>query len=562
MKKNLEIAYILAYILFSKHNAQIVDIVERDDYFFVDFLSGKKISKLDFIVIEKEISSFCNEKNKWQIEKMEQKHFETNNFVKDELAKRPCDLMLQYDNFFFPFFQQNNKKLDFSSSFFFTLDNVSGVYWKGDAKNIQLQEITGFAFSTQQELIKFTTELHEKKETDHRKIGQELELFTFNDLVGKGLPIWLPNGTIIKTQIENRVHEILEKNDYQFVQTPVLGSDNLYKTSGHWQHYRENMFPPISIDDEKFVLRPMTCPHHMVIYLSKNHSYRDLPFRIAEHAILHRYEPTGSLIGLERVRSMQLVDTHVIISLEQITSEIKHCYKTIKECLDCFHIDFYSIDLSLHDPRNKQKFFDNEEMWNIAETTLEKCCQQLEFNFVKKIGEAAFYGPKIDFQIKTVLGHIVTISTIQLDFLLPKKFNLLYKDKSGNFSCPILIHGGIIGTFERFLSILLEQTKGVLPLWLVPQQVVIIPINDVHLEYCKKIFNILKEQKIRAFVDCSNERIAKKIRNANIKKIPYQIVIGDQEIKNGLISYRCYAKNTVNQCKISNLMELIENSCK
>lgn len=562
MKTNLEIAYILAYVLFSKHDAQIVSVAEKNDYFFVDFLSVKKISKLDFVEIEKEMLSFCKEKNKLQIKKIENNYFKTNNFIKEELIKNPCDLMVHYDNFSFPFFQQNLKKLNFSNSFFFELNNVSGVYWKGDAKNIQLQEITGFAFSTKKELVEFKNKLSERKEIDHRKIGQELELFTFNDLIGKGLPIWLPNGTIIKTQIENRVHEILQKNDYQFVQTPILGSDTLYKLSGHWQHYRENMFPPIGVEEEKFVLRPMTCPHHMIIYLSKNRSYRDLPFRIAEHAILHRYEPAGSLIGLERVRSMQLVDTHVIISPDLIASEIKHCYETIKECLDCFHINFYSIDLSLHDPKNKHKFFDNEKMWNLAEKTLEKCCHQLNFNFVKKIGEAAFYGPKIDFQIKTVLGHIVTISTIQLDFLLPKKFNLLYKDKSGDFFCPILIHGGIIGTFERFLSILLEQTKGILPLWLTPQQVVIIPINDNHLEYCYKLSNKLKEEKIRVFVDCSNERIAKKIRNANIKKIPYQIVIGDQEINGDLISYRCYGEIAVKQCKISTFIDLIKNCCK
>lgn len=562
MKTNLEIAYILAYILFSKHGAKIANIEEKGDYFFVSFLSEKKISKLDFPLIENEILSFYKNKNELQIKKLEEKYFEKNNFVKEKLINNSCDLMVNYNDFFFPFWQQNQKKLDFSLPFFFALDNISGVYWKGDAKNIQLQEIVGFSFSTQKELDDFKKELVEKKENDHRKIGQELELFTFNDLIGKGLPIWLPNGTIIKTQIENRVHEILQKNDYQFVQTPVLGSDNLYKISGHWQHYRENMFPPITIDEEKFILRPMTCPHHMVVYLSKNRSYRDLPFRIAEHAILHRYEPTGSLIGLERVRSMQLVDTHVIASLEQIVEEIKHCYETIKECLACFHIDFYSVDLSLHDPKNKHKFFDDDEMWNITEKTLEKCCQQLNFNFVKKIGEAAFYGPKIDFQIKTVLGHIITISTIQLDFLLPKRFNLLYKDKNGGFSCPILIHGGIIGTFERFLSILLEQTKGVLPLWLAPQQVVIIPINDEHLEYCYKILNTLKKQKIRAFVDCSDERIAKKIRNANIKKIPYQIVIGDQEIKNNLVSYRCYGKIEVSQCEINRLIKLIKDHCQ
>ena len=286
----------------------------------------------------------------------------------------------------------------------------------------------------------------------------------------------------------------------------------------------------------------------MLIYKSKPRTYHDLPFRLAEHAILHRYEASGALLGLERVRGMQLVDTHVIITNDQILNEVLHCFNTISICLKTFGIKIHSIDLSLHDPKDKEKFFDNEKLWKAAESELEKCCKKLNFKYRKMVGEAAFYGPKIDFQIKTALGHIITISTIQLDFLLPARFELVYRDANNKVKTPILIHGGIIGTFERFMSILLEQTKGVLPLWLAPIQVILIPVDEKkHLKHCKKIANDLKKQWIRVKIDDSDERLGKKIRNAQIKKIPYQIVVGDAEIKSNSISYREYGKQVVNK---------------
>lgn len=389
---------------------------------------------------------------------------------------------------------------------------------------------------------------------DHRKLGQQLELFTFNNLAGQGLPIWLPNGVVIKSQIENYVHSVLESQNYNFVQTPVLGSVDLYKISGHWSHYKENMFSPIKVDEEEFVLRPMTCPHHMLIYLAKPHSYKELPFRLAEHAILHRYEASGALIGLERVRAMQLVDTHVVIRPDQIVSEVSHCYETIKKCTIGLGIKFCSIDLSLHDPKNKTKFFNNDKMWIKAEKELEVCCQKLGLKYQKKVGEAAFYGPKIDFQFKTSLNHIITISTIQLDFLLPNQFKLTYKDKDQKLVQPILIHGGIIGTFERFLAILLEQTKGILPLWLAPKQVVIIPIANCHMDFCQNLSNKLKQNNIRVFVDDSDQHLTKKIRNAQMMKIPFQIVIGNNELNSSIISYRQYGKNEIIKCDFSDFV--------
>ena len=342
-----------------------------------------------------------------------------------------------------------------------------------------------------------------------------------------------------------------------FVSTPILGSVNLYKTSGHWFHYRENMYNPLKIDNDQMVLRPMTCPHHMLVYKSKPRSYRDLPFPLAEKAILHRYEASGSLIGLERVRCMQLIDTHNIVRPDQIVSEIRHLYNIIMEVLHIFKIKIHRIDLSLHDPKNKQKYFDNPNLWKKAEKELERCMSNMHMKYVKKIGEAAFYGPKIDLQMQTALGHIITMSTIQLDFLLPERFNLEFIDHNGKKQRPILIHGGIIGTLERFMSILLESTKGVFPLWLAPIQVEIIPISNNHLTYCQRIKQQMLDAKIRAHIDNSDERLAKKIRNAQIKKIPYQIIIGDDEVKSNILSYRQYGKKEVNKININAFINLI-----
>ena len=430
-----------------------------------------------------------------------------------------------------------------SSIKFIELSNVSGCHFKGENSNEQLIAIDGFAFDNAKDLETFKAELQDRAERDHRKIGANLELFCFSDKIGQGLPIWLDNGTNIKFEIENYCKELMQKNEYHFVQTPVLGTTELYKISGHWDHYRENMFTPFKVENEEFVLKPMNCPHHIIVYKQKPHSYQELPYRIAEFGIQHRYESSGSLTGLERVRQMQLVDTHTVLMHEQIKDEIKKVYSMILEAHKTLGTSIYSLELSLHDPKDKAKFFDNDKMWANAEKQLREALKSLKVPFKEVIGEAAFYGPKIDMQMKTALGHIVTISTIQLDFLLPERFNLEYIDSEGKKARPVFIHAGIIGTFERYLAILLEQTKGILPFWLSPNQVIFLPVlPEKHGKFAKKLQLKLLNMGIRARIDNSNERLSKKISEAQIKKIPYQVIIGDEEMNSKNISYREYGK--------------------
>jgi len=450
----------------------------------------------------------------------------------------------------------------FPSIDFIELVNISGQYFDNNSKNEQLIAIEGWARKNKKEFDEYKEYLHEKNERDHRKIGANLELFCFDERVGQGLPIWLENGTNIKFQIEDYCRKLLQRNEYKFVQTPILGTTQLYKISGHWDHYRENMFTELKVDNEEFVLKPMNCPHHIVTYQQKPHSYRELPFRIAEFGIQHRYEASGALTGLERVRQMQLVDTHTILMSSQINQEIKKIYSIINEAHKTLGTSIYSVELSLRDPKNKEKFFDDDKMWNSAENQLRNALKTLKVPFKEVIGEAAFYGPKIDMQIKTILGHIITISTIQLDFLLPNRFKLEYIDQNGKKAIPVFIHAGIIGTFERYLSILLEQTKGVLPLWLSPIQVMLIPVNDSYNDATHKIKLQLLKEDIRVKIDDTDERLSKKIREAQIKKIPYQVVIGEKEIKSKSVTYRQYGKSNETSVSLNDFIKLLKNQIK
>lgn len=446
----------------------------------------------------------------------------------------------------------------FPKSEFIELINVSGQYFNNDSNSEQLTAIEGWARYSKKDYDEYKAFLAEKNERDHRKIGANLELFCFDERIGQGLPIWLENGTNIKFQIEDYCRKLLQRNEYKFVQTPVLGTTELYKISGHWDHYRENMFTELKIDNEEYVLKPMNCPHHIVTYQQKPHSYRELPFRIAEFGIQHRYEASGALTGLERVRQMQLVDTHTILMSSQINEEIKKIYNIINEAHKTLGTSIYSVELSLRDPKNKEKFFDDDKMWNSAEDQLRKALKTLKVPYKEVIGEAAFYGPKIDMQIKTVLGHVITVSTIQLDFLLPNRFKLEYIDKNGKKATPVFIHAGIIGTFERYLSILLEQTKGVLPLWLSPIQVMLIPVNEKYEDITHDMQLTLLNNDIRAKIDYSNERLSKKIREAQIRKIPYQVVIGEKEAKNNSVTYRQYGKTNEVNISLKKFIELLK----
>ena len=446
----------------------------------------------------------------------------------------------------------------------FKLLKVSGAYWKGDANNKMLQRIYGVAFYDEESLNAHIKELEEAKERDHRKIGKDLDIFMNHDLVGKGMPLWLPNGAIVRKQLENYIYKKEQELGYLHVYTPCVGTVDLYKTSGHWDHYKENMFPSMKVDDEEFVLRPMNCPHHMLIYGNEIHSYRDLPIRIGEFATDFRYEASGAVKGLERVRCMCQNDAHLFVTPEQIKDEFKKVVSLILDVYKDFNIKNYTFRLSLRDKEDKEKYFDDDDMWNMAESKLREVLNELGVVYHEAIGEAAFYGPKLDVEVKPAVGPEVTLSTCQLDFLLPRRFNLSYIDSKGEKQVPVVLHRAIFGTFDRFTAFILEETKGALPLWLAPVQVNIIPVNnEFHLEYATLIKDMLLSHGIRVNLDSRNEKLSYKMRESQTKKIPLTLVIGDKERDNKEISYRKFGSQettTVSDLEFVKLVdECIEN---
>jgi len=424
---------------------------------------------------------------------------------------------------------------------YFKLLKVSGAYWKGDSKNKMLQRIYGICFDNQEDLDAYLKMLEEAKERDHRKIGKDLDIFMSDDLVGRGLPMFLPNGYIIWQELENYIKEKERKLGYLHVLTPCVGTVNLYKTSGHWDHYKENMFPAMEVDGESFVLRPMNCPHHMMIYANKLHSYKDLPIRIGEIAHDFRYEASGAVKGIERGRHFCQNDAHLFVTPEQIKSEFKNVVDLIFDVYKDFNITNYRCVLSLRDPEDKEKYHQDDEMWNKAENELREVLNELGIEYTEEIGEAAFYGPKLDVNVKPAIGNEITLSTCQLDFCLPAKFDLKYVDKDGVKKTPVVLHRAILGSLDRFMAYILEETKGALPTWLSPVQVNIIPVNpEIHKKYSEKVLNELKELNIRAELDDRNEKLGYRMRESQTKKIPYSLIIGDKESNDNLVSYRKY----------------------
>ena len=423
---------------------------------------------------------------------------------------------------------------------YFKLLKVSGAYWKGDSKNKMLQRIYGICFETPEDLEKHLEDLEEAKQRDHRKLGKDLKIFMTHDLVGKGMPLWLPNGALIRYNLEKYIKDKELALGYQHVYTPSLGSVNLYKTSGHWDHYKDDMFPKMELDDEEFVLRPMNCPHHMLVFKNELHSYRDLPIRIGELAHDFRYEASGAVCGLERVRCMCQNDAHIFCMLDQVGEEFANVVKLILDVYKDFGFSDYSFRLSLRG-KEKEKYFDDDEMWEKAESMLRNVLTDLGLDFYEAEDEAAFYGPKLDVQVKSAIGHDVTLSTCQLDFLLPERFDLTYVNEKGQKERPVVIHRAILGTLDRFTAFLLEETKGLLPLWLAPVQVKVIPVsNEYHGEYAQKITKTLKENGIRVELDDRNEKLGYRLREAQTNKIPYTIILGEQEKENNTISYRLH----------------------
>ena len=442
----------------------------------------------------------------------------------------------------------------------FKLLKISGAYWKGDSNNKMLQRVYGVCFETPEDLEAHLQELEEAKERDHRKIGANLGIYMMSDLVGRGLPMYLPNGFILWNELENYIRGKELKRGYLHVQTPPLGNVELYKTSGHWEHYQDSMFPKMEVEGEEFVLRPMNCPHHMVIYGNDIHSYRDLPIRIAEIARDCRYESSGSLKGIERVRSFCQNDSHIFCTLEQVESEFKGVVDLILECYKELGITNYRFELSLRDPEDKIKYHQDDEMWDKAENMLRQVLNDLGIEYVEKIGEAAFYGPKLDVQVKPAVGNEITISTCQLDFCLPAKFDLTYVDSDGSKKTPVVIHRAVFGSIDRFIAYYLEETKGNLPTWLAPLQVVIMPVNnEYHLDYSKEIFELLKENNIRVKLDDREEKLSYRMRESQVKKIPYTLILGDKERDNNEISYRLFGSRETTTLSKNEFIKFIKD---
>ncbi len=441
---------------------------------------------------------------------------------------------------------------------YFKLLKFSGAYYKGDAKNKMLQRIYGVCFKSEEDLNKHLEELEEAKQRDHRKLGKDLGIFMFDNLVGKGLPMWLPNGFIVRRALVDYIMDKEIALGYLHVMTPSLGNVDLYKTSGHWDHYKDDMFPQMELDDEAYVLRPMNCPHHMVMFRSKLHSYRDLPVRIAEIANDFRYEASGAVCGIERTRAFTQNDSHIFCRPDQIEAEVKGVIDLILDVYKDFGFKDYKFRLSLRDVNNQEKYFGNDELWTKSEDALRNILKNTGAEYYEAEGEAAFYGPKIDVQVRSAIGHDVTLSTIQLDYQLPERFELEYINEEGEKVRPVVIHRAILGSLDRFIAFLLEETKGVLPLWLAPVQVNIIPVNnEYHLEYAKEIRDLLVKNHIRVNLDDRNEKLGYKLREAVMKKTLYNVVLGDKEINSKEISYRMYGSSETTTVSQSDFVKLI-----
>ena len=440
--------------------------------------------------------------------------------------------------------------------------STSGAYWRGDENNKMLQRIYGISFPKASLLEEHMQMLQEAKERDHRKLGKDLELFMTHKLVGSGLPMYLPHGATVRRLLERYIQDKEIKMGYEHVYTPSLANVSLYKTSGHWDHYKEDMFPVMKMDNEELVLRPMNCPHHMLIYKNKMHSYKDLPIRIGELAHDFRYEDSGSVCGIERVRQMCQNDAHLFVRPDQIKDEVARVVKLILDVYKDFGFEDYKFRLSLRDKNDKHKYFDDDQMWEKAEGELREILKELGLDFYEAEGEAAFYGPKLDVQLKSAIGHDVTLSTCQLDFLLPERFELEYIGEDGKAHRPVVIHRAILGSSDRFMAFLIEETKGAFPTWLAPVQVKILPISDKHLEYANKVKEILQEKELRVEVDDRAEKIGYKIREAQLQKVPYMLVVGDKEEQEGKVGVRDRKQGDIGAIPLDEFVSKIEEEVK
>ena len=543
-------------------------VIEEGFYYDID-LGDKVLTEEDLPLIEKEMKK-CAKDNK-RIVREEITKDEALERFKDDLYKVDLISRMDEDTTVISMYTQG----DFtdlcrgphveSTKLLknFKLLKVSGAYWKGDAKNKMLQRIYGICFDNPEDLEAHLQELEDAKLRDHRKIGKDLGIYLIDDLVGKGLPMYLPNGFIVWNLLENYIRDKEIKRGYKHVLTPPLGNVELYKTSGHWDHYKESMFPSMKVEEEEFVLRPMNCPHHMVLYGNDLHSYRDLPIRIAEIARDSRYESSGALKGIERVRTFCQNDSHIFCTPEQIEDEFKGVVDLILESYKEMGIENYHFELSLRDPEDKVKYYPDDEMWDNAEEKLREVLNDIGIEYEEKIGEAAFYGPKLDVQVRPAVGNEITLSTCQLDFCLPMRFDLTYVDRDGSKKTPVVIHRAIFGSIDRFIAYYLEETKGILPLWLAPTQVMVMPVSsEYHSAYAKEVKDLLDREDIRVEMDARDEKLGYRLRESQIKKIPITIILGDQEKEDKTISYRLFGEKETTTLSQEEFIKLINDNIK
>ena len=520
-----------------------------DGGFYYDFDSEYKVTEEDFKNIEKEMKKIISENVAIEGREVSRTEaleiFAADPYKVELINDLPEDEVITvYTQGAFVDLCRGGHVASTSKIKEFKLLSVAGAYWRGNSDNKMLQRIYGTAYFTKEHLEQHLVRLQEARERDHRKLGKELGIFTTSQKVGAGLPLWLPNGATIRRTIERYIVDKEVELGYDHVYTPVLGSKDLYITSGHWEHYQEDMFPPMEMDHETMVLRPMNCPHHMMVYKNERHSYRELPIRIAELGMMHRYESSGAVSGLQRVRGMTLNDAHIFVRPDQLKDEFKLTVGLIEEAYKDLGITNFSYRLSYRDPENTEKYFDDDVMWNNAQQMLKETADELGLDYVEAEGEAAFYGPKLDVQVETAIGKQETLSTIQLDFLLPERFELEYIGEDGKAHRPVVIHRGIVSTMERMVAFLLEEYKGDLPTWLAPNQVRIIPVNnDYHYDYSKEIMQELKKAGVKVAIDERDEKLGYKIREAANKKIPYTLVIGDKEVENKAVNVRTFGSH-------------------
>ena len=540
-------------------------VIEEGFYYDID-LGGKTLNEDDLPVIEKEMKKLA--KDGKRIVRHEISKNEALDMFKDDPYKIDLISRMDEDETVISCYTQGDftdlcrgphvdtvKELKN-----FKLLKVSGAYWKNDAKNHMLQRIYGVCFDTPEALEAHLKELEEAKERDHRKIGKDLGIFMMSDLVGKGLPMWIPNGYTLWRTLQNYITDKEIKYGYKHVHTPDLGSVELYKTSGHWDHYKDDMFPAMELDNEAYVLRPMNCPHHMVMYKNFLHSYKDLPVRIAEVANDFRYEAAGAVKGIERARCFTQNDSHIFVTPEQIESEFKGVLDLIMDVYKDFAFKNYKCRLSLRDPEDKEKYFQDDDMWNNAEEALRKVLDDIGIDYIEVKGEAAFYGPKLDILIKPAVGNEVALSTIQLDFLLPRKFELYYIDVNGEKKTPVVIHRAILGSIDRFIAMLLEETKGALPLWLAPVGINVIPVNnEYHLDYAREVYKMLFDADYRVEIDERDEKLSYKMRESQMKKIPITLILGQREVDNKEISFRLFGSSETTTMSQKDFMDYIND---